>query len=166
MRKRSRKGATVPDTGSRMEPEYELTDEQWNLIADLFPNPKPSPKGGRPRVTPRACVEGIIWILRTGARWRDLPKRFPSKATCWRRMDAWSKAGIWEKAWGRLARALDRQGKVHRDEHFADGSFAPAKKGANALARQSEAKGPKYWSSLTAMDSLLLQTRPAPVHTK
>lgn len=129
MRKRSRQEASASETGSRMEPEYELTDEQWQLIADLFPHPEPSPEGGRPPAPPRVCVEGILWILRTGARWKDLPKHFPSKSTCWRRLNEWTQAGIWEKAWARLVGMLDRQGQVHREESFADGSFAPAKKG-------------------------------------
>ena len=46
---------------------FELSDEQWVVIADLFPEYVPSEKGGRPPVPPRPCLEGIIWILRTGA---------------------------------------------------------------------------------------------------
>lgn len=58
-------------TGSRTEPPSELTDRQWFLIADLFANPDPSPAGGRPRVEPRRCFEAIVWVLRSGARWKD-----------------------------------------------------------------------------------------------
>jgi len=115
--------------GSKTEPDLELSDEQWNLISDLFPEQPVGPKGGRPTVASRPCVEGVLWILRSGARWKDLPKHFPSPATCWRRLKAWTEAGIWEKAWGRLLRKLDRLGEINRDESFADGTFSSAKKG-------------------------------------
>ena len=123
--------------GSRIEPDTralrpELSDEQWLLIADLFANAKPSPKGGRPRVDPRACFEGILWVLRTGARWKDLPSRFPSYPTCWRRFDEWTNSGALEKAWRRLINKLDRAGQVDWREGFADGTFASAKKGVSA----------------------------------
>ena len=118
-------------TGSKMEPDLELTDEQWNLISDLFPEPSVGPQGGRPTVAPRRCIEGILWILRSGARWKDLPRHFPSAATCWRRLKAWTEAGTWERAWARLLRRLDRCGKINREESFADRTFSSAKKGVN-----------------------------------
>lgn len=166
MRKRSRPGTDVPAAGSRMEPEYELTNEQWQLIADLFPHNPPSSSGGRPRVEPRRCVEGILWVLRTGARWKDLPRHFPSPATCWRRLNEWTQAGIWEKAWARLVRALDRKGKVKREESFADGTFSSAKKGANAWARPSAAKAPRSWCSPTVMAFRWASIPKAPALTK
>jgi len=64
----------------------ELTDEQWEKIAPLLPEPQASPWGGRKPLPNRPCFEGILWILRTGARWKDLPKRYPSPSTCWRRL--------------------------------------------------------------------------------
>ena len=96
MANRSRRVVKLP-AGSMTEPEYELTDEQWHLIADLFPETPVGPKGGRPVVASRPCVEGILWMLRSGARWKDLPKHFPSTTTCWRRHKQWSESGIWEK---------------------------------------------------------------------
>ena len=68
---------------TKMESEFELTDEQWDLVSDLSANPDLSSQGGRPRQEPLHCVEGTLWVLRTGARWRDLPGSFPSAATCW-----------------------------------------------------------------------------------
>ncbi|MFO0978316.1 MAG: transposase [Planctomycetaceae bacterium] len=62
-------------TGSRTAPKPFISDAQWNLIKDLFENPDPSPKGGRPRIDARACLEGIFWILKNGGRWEDLPDR-------------------------------------------------------------------------------------------
>lgn len=125
---------------SRTEPGWQLNDEQWFLIADLFPTPRPSPTGGRPRVPPRPCLEGILWVLRTGARWKDLPKTFPSPATCWRRLQEWTQSGAFQKAWARVLRRLDGLGRIDWEEAMADGTFAPAKKGARASARPNAAR--------------------------
>ena len=65
-------------TGSRMAPKSFLSDSQWFLIADLFPDAPVGPKGGRPRVKSRPCLEGVLWVLRSGARWQELPERYPS----------------------------------------------------------------------------------------
>ena len=151
---------------SAMEPEFELTDEQWNLIADLFIEYPVGPKGGRPRVASRPCVEGILWILRTGAPWKHLPKHFPSPATCWRRLKTWTEASIWEKAWARLLRRLDRQGQVAHEESFADGTFSSAKKGVKRSARPSEARERRSWFLRTAMVFRSESIRLAPALTK
>ena len=60
----------------------ELTDEQWARISKHLPKHPAEPKGGRPRADDRAVMEGILWVLRSGARWRDMPDRYPSYATC------------------------------------------------------------------------------------
>ena len=151
MSDRSRE-ATCSPAGSRMEPKYELTEKQWLLIADLFPEVSVGPQGGRPVIPARPCVEGILWILRTGSRWQDLPAHFPSPATCWRRLKAWTESGVWTKAWSRLLRALNRKGRIEHEESFADGTFAAAKKGANASARPSEARELSSWFSPTAAE--------------
>lgn len=59
-------------TGSRTVPKPYLTDEQWLLIDDLFPYQRTTARGGRPPVPPRPCLEGVLWVLVTGARWKDL----------------------------------------------------------------------------------------------
>jgi|SRR5690606_127777 len=130
-------------TGSRTAPPPFVNDSQWLLIADLFPDPPVSSKGGRPRVPPRPCLEGILWILQTGARWKDLPERYPSPATCWRRFKAWVEAGIFAEAWSRLLGQLDGLRQIHWEEGIADGTFAPAKKGAPRSAAPRKAKGPR-----------------------
>ena len=142
------------EAGSRMEPEVEdlqaeLSDEHWLLIAELFANPDPSPKGGRPMADPRACFEGVLWMLRSGARWKDLPPRFPSRSTVHRRFVEWVGGGVLDRAWKRLMRKLDREGKIDWREGFADGTFASAKKGGNTSARPSGARGPSSWFSPT-----------------
>ena len=59
-----------------------LTDEQWAKTEPPLPPLPPHPKGGRPWCDNRRVVEGILWILKTGARWRDLPDEYPSPSTC------------------------------------------------------------------------------------
>ena len=127
-------------TGSRTAPKPFITNEQWAMIRDLFRNPPPSDKGGRPRITPRECLEGIIWVLKNGARWQDLPERYPSPSTCHRRHREWTESGVWEEAWRRLLRKMDRRKLLHWSQAAGDGPFSPAKKGALRLARPSEAK--------------------------
>ena len=139
-------------TGSKMDSSLnglrpELTDEQWSLISDLFPEKQVGPKGGRPPVSSRACFEGILWILRSGARWKDMPSHFPSYATCWRRFAKWSREEIWDVALRRLLDALEQKGKINWKEGFADGTFASAKKGVISSARPNGAKAPSSWCS-------------------
>ena len=69
--------------------EQFVTDEQWAKIEPLLPEYKPSPKGGRKRKGNQEVFEGIAWVLRSGARWQDLPKAYPSPTTCWRRSAPW-----------------------------------------------------------------------------
>ena len=166
MSKRSRKRRAKARAGSRTEPELQLTDEQWLLIADLFPDEPPSEQGGRPRCSARECFEGILWVLRTGARWKDLPAHFPSPPTCWRRLKAWTEAGLWRTAWALLLRKLDRRGRIQWEEAIADGTFSSAKKGVNASAKPSAARGPRPWSSAMATAFLSAQKSPAPARTK
>lgn len=120
-------------TGSRTTPPPFLNDSQWVLIADLFPDPPITSRGGRPRVAPRACLEGVLWILKSGARWKDLPERYPSPATCWRRLRDWTESGVFREAWRRLLGQLDALKQIHWDEAAGDGTFSPAKKGAMKL---------------------------------
>ncbi|MEE8201375.1 MAG: IS5 family transposase [Candidatus Acidoferrales bacterium] len=109
----------------------ELTDAQWEILAPLLPAGKSGPgRKGRRRKNNRDVLEGILWILRTGARWKDLPKEFPSYQTCHRRFAEWVEDGTLERVLKALAEDLVRRGKLDLSETFIDGSFASAKKGA------------------------------------
>src|SRR2546426_2312312 len=66
-----------------------LTDAQWQKIEPLLPRRRRHRRGGRPPAANRRVLEGILWILRSGARWQDLPSEFPSPSTCWRRLRDW-----------------------------------------------------------------------------
>ena len=129
-------------TGSRTAPKPFLNDSQWKLIEDLFPEPEMTSRGGRPPIPPRPCLEGILWILRTGARWRDLPERYPSPPTCWRRLKQWTESGLFREAWIRLLGMLDEFRGIDWDEAIGDGTFSPAKKGARRSATPRRARAP------------------------
>ena len=68
-------------TGFRTARKPYLADSQWLRLADLFPDPPVGPRGGRPWVPPRECLEGVLWVLITSACWKDLPKRYSSPCT-------------------------------------------------------------------------------------
>ena len=130
----------------------ELTDEQWNILESFF-KPKDLERGfnGRPRHNARSVLEGILWILRTGAQWRDLPNRFPSYQTCHRRFQEWIRNGLMEQILESLADDLEKRGGLDLTETFIDGSFAAAKKGALPLVKPKKGKEPKSWALRTAM---------------
>ena len=69
-------------------------------------------------------------MLRSGARWKDLPSQSPSPATCWRRLQEWEDAGVWLTLWRKFLGELVEQGILSWDETFSDGTFSPAKKWA------------------------------------
>src|ERR671918_3173971 len=92
-----------------------VSDELWALVAPLLPSEPPKPKGGRPRVSDRAALTGIIFVLKSGIPWEMLPQELGcgSGVTCWRRLRDWQQAGVWD----RLHRALlDRLGEADRIE--------------------------------------------------
>lgn len=127
-----------------------LTDEQWAVLQPLFPEPKVRKgknKGGRPWRGNRECLEGIIWVLRSGARWRDLPPPFPSGVTCWRRLRDWEQRGVWRAAWESLLGVLDKRGRLDLEETYMDATFRPAKKGAMESASRSAGRGRRPSSS-------------------
>ena len=128
----------------------ELTDAQCARIAKLLPKPKAKPKGGRPRANDRDVMEGILWVLRSGARWRDMPERYPAYATCWRRLGEWERADLWLSLWRAFLKALDEAQQLDWSEAFMDGTFAPAKKGALASAKHARVRGRSLWYWSTA----------------
>ena len=112
-----------------------LTDEQWQRIAPHLPKHPPSPKGGRPRVTDRECLEGILWLLRSGARWRDIPLDLPSGSTCWRRLQEWAGDEVLQHIQAVLVGELGELGKLDLEELLADATFIRAKKGGKTSAK-------------------------------
>jgi transposase len=114
-----------------------VSDELWAVVAPLLPLEPPKPQGGRPRVSDRACLSGIIFVLKSGIPWEMLPPELGcgSGVTCWRRLRDWQEAGVWD----RLHRALlDRLGEADRldwSRASLDSASIPAKRGAKPSVR-------------------------------
>jgi hypothetical protein len=89
-------------------------------------------------------------ILRSGARWQDLPEEYPHPSTCWRRLRDWEEQGIWLKVWRAFLSELNERQQLKWSESFLDGSFAPAKKGAAESEKPSGARGRSGWWWSTA----------------
>lgn len=149
----------------------DLTDEQWKLIAPLVAD-KPRIKRrkidgrGRPRVPARPIMNAILWVLRTGAPWYDLPDRYPPYQTCHRRFQQWSRDGTWTRVLRTLADDLKERGDLDLDESFIDGMFVPAKKGGGVWEKPSGVKAQRSWPWQTALVFLSPSAQPVLHRTK
>ena len=119
-----------------------LTDKQWEVVSELLPRQNLE-RGGRPRANDRKTLNAILWVLRTGAQWKELPRRYGSYVTAWRRLKRWEEDGIWEKLWHNLVKVLSQADNLSLEVGYVDGTFAPAKKGAVPLVRRRKAKEPR-----------------------
>jgi transposase len=128
-----------------------LTDEQWSILQPLIPEPKRRPDGrGRPWRDNREVLDGILWVLKTGAQWAELPDKYPPYQTCHRRFQQWSRDKTIERVLEALALDLKERGGLDLREVYIDGSFAAAKKGGFALGRPNAARAPRSWQLRTA----------------
>jgi transposase len=130
----------------------DLTDEQWAVVGPLIPEPPRRADGrGRPWKPSREVLNGVLWILRTGAQWHDLPERYPPYQTCHRRYQSWVREGMLERILEALAEDLKERGDLDLSECFIDGTFVAAKKGGITLVRPSGAKVQRSWQWQTAL---------------
>jgi transposase len=130
----------------------DMINEQWSVVEKLLPASEVrTGRRGRPWSDRRKVFNGILWILRTGAPWQDLPPRYGSYQTAHRRFQHWVRSGVLEKILLMLARHLQEAGGLDLKECFVDGTFVPAKKGGAGLARPNAAKALKSWVLPTAM---------------
>ena len=128
-----------------------LTDEQWRIIEPLIPKPRVrKDRKGRPSTDRRQLVQGMMWILKTGARWQDLPRdRFPPYQTVHRHYQDWVAKGIFKKILEHLVEHLRSKGKINLAETFIDASFVEAKKGVQKSAKPSPVRELRSWQSAT-----------------
>jgi len=131
-----------------------VSDELWALVAPLLPPEPPKPNGGRPRVSDRAALTGIIFVLKTGIPWEMLPQVMGcgSGVTCWRRLRDWQEAGVWDRLHHVLLDRLGESDRLDWSRASLDSASIPAKRGANSRGRirrigENRARSAMLWST-------------------
>ena len=114
-----------------------LPNALWQKIQPLLPKEGPKPKGGRPRLSDKAALTGILFVLITGIPWEYLPKEMGcgSGMTCWRRLRDWQNSGVWESLWIVLLQELHEAKKIDLSRVSIDSCHVRAKKGARKRGR-------------------------------
>lgn len=116
---------------------HDLTNAEWNAIRSFLP-PRKSRKGGRPWADHRTVVNGVLWILRTGGPWRDLPEEFGKWQTVYNRFRRWTDEGLWDRIYARLLQRLEKLGKLSRELWCMDGSVIRAHRCASGMIPQND----------------------------
>jgi transposase len=137
-----------------------VSDELWAVVAPLLPPEPPKPKGGRPRVSDRACLTGIVFVLKSGIPWEMLPREMGcgSGVTCWRRLRDWNERGVWERLHRVLLDRLGEAGQIDWSRACLDSASIPAKGGASASAptrrtAANRARSATLWATAPASPS-------------
>ena len=120
-----------------------VNDQLWKLIKPILPKHPPRPKGGRPPVDDRKALAGIIFVLKTGIPWQYLPKEMGcgSGMTCWRRLQDWQKAGVWDKLHRILLNHLREKDKIDFSRAVVDSASVRAVLGGRKPARMQRIDG-------------------------
>jgi transposase len=116
----------------------QVPETLWRELEPLIPKPERRFRyPGRKRFGERACLEGILTVLHYGIPWRALPggQGLPSGKTCWRRLDEWQRAGVWERLVERLQRRLAEADELDWQRVIVDATIVPAKRGAGRSAK-------------------------------
>lgn len=125
-----------------------VPDELWEIVQPLLPPPplRRFRYPGRKRIDDRKCLAGILFVMKTGIPWEDLPKEMGcgSGMTCWRRLDQWQRAGVWEKLHRVLLDRLRAADKIDWSRAAVDSSHIRAvgagEKNRAQLRRQEPAR--------------------------
>lgn len=114
-----------------------LSDDLWAIVEPLLPTEPPKPKGGRPRVSDRAALTGIIFVLKSGIPWEMLPLEMGcgSGVTCWRRLRDWQASGVWDRLHQTLLDELGAADQIDWERASLDSASVPAKRGAQRWDR-------------------------------
>lgn len=119
---------------------WRVSDRLWREIEPLIPRVERRFRyPGRRRHDERACLEGILYVLRYGIPWRALPRieGFPSGQTCWRRLDEWERSGVWAGLMARLQAHLAEGERLDWSRAIVDASLVRAKRGAGRSRARS-----------------------------
>jgi transposase len=135
-----------------------LSNRLWAVIEPLLPPEPPKPKGGRPRISDRATLTGILFVLRLGTPWELLPRELGcgSGMTCWRRLRDWQRAGVWDRLQRVLLDRLGRHNAIDFSRAALDSASVAARRGARRPARTRPTgarRAPSATSSRTPMAS-------------
>lgn len=114
---------------------HEVTDEQWEVLQPILP--KRAAKTGRPPSDPRLMLNGILWILRTGSPWRDLPERFGPWQTVYDHFAKWRALGAYDRILEALHIRLDADGTIDWDLWCIDGSSVRASRAAAGASKKA-----------------------------
>ena len=130
-----------------------LINKQWHRIEPIIEttSSEKDPRGLRKARDPRQVMNGILWILRTGAPWKDLHQRYPPYQTCHRKFQQWVRHDVFQLIAQELAQDLYERGGIDIREAFIEGTFVPAKEGILLSARQSAARAQGSWQSQTLL---------------
>jgi len=122
-----------------------IPEEQFKKLYQILEAVSPERGNmGRPRKDDRKILAGVLWVLKTGARWCDLPKEYPSYQTCHRRFQEWVREGTFQSLLAYIAKECEGLG-IDLSECFIDGSFAVAKKGVLQSEKLNGARAPRSW---------------------
>src|SRR5437899_2386113 len=94
----------------------DLTDAQWAILEPVFRPKRRSDWRGRPWRDTRSVLNGVLWILRTGAQWRELPSKYPPYQTCHRRFQSWQRSGLLIRVLQKLAEDLRDRGRKNTQD--------------------------------------------------
>ncbi|MGF6737552.1 transposase [Paraburkholderia atlantica] len=137
-----------------MNPYREITDEEWQRVAPLLPELRPRPEmRGRPLANTRSVLNGVLWVMYSGATWSAMPRRYPSYQTCHRRFKSWYQSGVLkhvtEQLCGTASEDLCRLMEARMRTHAS----APHKRAATGRASSAFRVPPAVYKRVSAMSA-------------
>ena len=114
---------------------WEVPDELWDLVEQVITEVDPPSKRGRPRISARRALDGVIFRLRTSCQWNHLPREFGDDSSVHRTFQRWVERGVFTKVWALLIEKCDELGAVQWKWQAADGAMGKARMGGASSAR-------------------------------
>jgi len=139
-------------------PIWKIRKRLWRVAAGILPKEKPRGSVGRPAVSFRTVLDGILYVLRTGCQWKALPKEYSSGSTVHRRFQEWAQSGVFTKLWAALLRLYDRVKGIAWEWQSIDGSMVKS-----PLGGEKTGKNPTDRGKLGTKRSILVDRRGVPL---